>query len=222
MTAGGLGTTDTLLPITSRHVRCRLSVSSRRPEEGVKATAERVRCQMRLFPGVVWIAVIASLLTISGACGGGGSEDDADRTQEELLASQVQIQSLEERIQKLQTAETVDILASIGTLMSINALMLYPPTVVDIKPNSASIQMVTKEPTTCSIAWGLTEDYGAISTDDNMAPGGHADHFHVLHDLQPDTVYYYKWGLFGRHGSLYGSEGSTFRTPPEASGGSGQ
>ena len=93
-------------------------------------------------------------------------------------------------------------------------MMAFPPTVVELKPNSATIQMITKVPTTCSIVHGLTARYGDISTDEGMMSGGHTQHHHVLRGLQPDTLYHYQWGLFGPEGTLYGSEDLTLKTPP--------
>ena len=104
--------------------------------------------------------------------------------------------------------------SGLDPVLTIDAVLTFPPTVVELKPNSAIIQMVTKVPTTCSIAYGLATNYGQISTDDMMFSGGHTDHNHTLGGLRPDTLYHFKWGLLGPDGTLYGSEDKTFQTPP--------
>ena len=128
------------------------------------------------------------------------------------------MQTLEAEKSGLETNVLVRTLEDIGKVVTINELMAFPPTVVELKPGSASIQMVTKLPTTCSIAHGLTTDYGQISTDDSMFRGGHTDHYHTLRGLQPDTVYHYKWGLLGPDGTSYASTNLTSTTPPKSAG----
>ena len=105
-------------------------------------------------------------------------------------------------------------LENIGKVLSVNEIIVFPPTIVELAPGSASLQLVTSVPTTCSIAYGLTTGYGQISTDDLMSPGGHRDHYHVIKGLKPDTRHHYKWGLLGPNGILYGSEDLTFNTRP--------
>ena len=128
--------------------------------------------------------------------------------------------SLEAEKSDLETKVLERTLEDIGVVVTINELMAFQPTVVELKPSSASIQMVTKLPTTCSIAHGITTDYGQISTDDSMSRGGHTDHYHTLRGLQPDTVYHYKWGLLGPDGTFYASTDLTLKTPPSGGGAS--
>ena len=147
-----------------------------------------------------WFVALASLSALLAACGDSVSEEELAAAQSDLQAAESKVESLEGRIQELQTEVTGGIVTDIGVLLSINELIEFKPTVVELKPTSAAVQMITKEPVLCSITYGRTADYGQLSTDDNMAPSGHTDHYHTLRDLQPDTVHHYKWALFGPHG----------------------
>ena len=162
---------------------------------------------------LTWLSALVPVVLVV-ACAQGESEEDYEALQDSLRSAQSQVQALEARVDQLETEQTKGTLADTGTLLSISSLMEFPPTVVDLKANSLSVQMITKSPTTCSIAYGPTTDYGQISTDDNMMMGGHTNHYHTLRRLQPDTVYYYKWGLFAPDGTVYGSKEFTVKTPP--------
>jgi hypothetical protein len=167
----------------------------------------------RLTPLLVLAAV--SILLVS--CGGGVPEEEFESLQADLQAAQAQVQTLAAEKLDLQTKVLERTLEDIAKVVSVNELMAFPPTVVELKPDSAAVKMVTKVPTTCSIAHGLTTAYGEISVDRSMYRGGHTEHYHILRGLQPDTVYHYKWGLLGPNGTLYGSRDLTFKTPPAAS-----
>ena len=166
-------------------------------------------CRTRTLAFVSLLAVL-----VLAGCGGGVSEEEFEASQRDLEAARSRVESLEAEKLDLQTNVTERGMEDIGRVLAINELLAFPPTVVELKPDSAGIQMVTKDLTTCSIAHGLTTDYGEISVDDSMFPGGHADHYHTLTGLQPDTVYHYKWALMGSDGTSYGSKDLTFKTPP--------
>ena len=163
------------------------------------------------------VFVIAALPVLLAGCIGGVSTEEFEALEKDFVASASRVRSLKIEKQELQTKALERTLEDVGTLLSINQLMEFPPTVVKLKPNTAAIQMVTKVPTTCSIAHGVTPGYGQISLDDSMSMGGHTDHYHTLRNLQPDTVYHYTWGLLGADGTLYGSTDLTFKTPPAGS-----
>ena len=169
---------------------------------------------------LAWSPALAALPILMVACGGGVSEEELQAVQGDLQAAQAQVQTLEAEKSDLETKVLERTLEDIGVVVTINELMAFQPTVVELKPSSASIQMVTKLPTTCSIAHGITTDYGQISTDDSMSRGGHTDHYHTLRGLQPDTVYHYKWGLLGPDGTFYASTDLTLKTPPSGGGAS--
>ena len=154
--------------------------------------------------------VLTALPILLVSCGGAVSE-------EKFAAAQAHVQALEAEKLDLQTKVLERTLEDIGEVVSIIELMAFPPTVVELKSDSAAVRMVTKVPTTCSIAHGLTTAYGVISVDESMSRGGHTDHYHILKGLEPDTVFHYKWGLLGPDGTLYGSTDLTFKTPPAAS-----
>ena len=167
---------------------------------------------------LLWVTAFAALYVIMVSCGEGKrySQEEFAALQEDLQTAQSQVESLEGEKRDLEAAALGRRFEDVGTLLAIRQIMVFPPTIVELNPDSAALRMVTKVPTTCSIAHGLTAEYGEISTDDVMSRGGHTDHYHVLKELKPDTVYHYKWGLLGPNGTLYGSEDFTFTTPPAA------
>ena len=165
------------------------------------------------------LGVLATVSVLLSACVGGISQQEFEAVQRDLQAAQAQVQSLQAEKKELQSTVIVSELEAAGKVLSISEMMAFPPTVVDLKPNFAAIQMITKVPTTCSIAHGLTSKYGLISTDESMMSGGHTQHYHLLRGLQPDTVYHYKWALLGPDGSQYGSKDFTLKTPPADAGG---
>ena len=165
---------------------------------------------------LLWVSAFAAAYVILVSCGGEQrySQEEFAELQRDLQTAQSQVESLEAEKQDLEAAALGRRFEDVGTLLTIAQITAFPPTVVELNPDSAAFQMITKVPTTCAIAYGITADYGEISTDDAMSPGGHTDHYHVLEALEPDSVYHYKWGLLGPNGTLYGSEDLTFRTPP--------
>ena len=171
------------------------------------------RVQRRLLK-LTWLLVLAAVPVLLAGCGEGVSKEEFEAVQTDLQAARSQVQSLEAEKRELQATAVGGSLEELGRALLIDHIMVFPPTVVELTANSASIQMVTNVPTTCSIVHGLTTAYGEISVDDSMSPGGHTDHYHTLRDLQPDTAYHYKWGLVGPDGTLYGSTDLTFQTPP--------
>ena len=163
---------------------------------------------------LTWLAAIAATAILLTACGEQVSQEEFEAVQRELETARSQLQSLETEKRELQTRLEDVAFGKIANVLRVNEKIAFPPTVVELTSNKASVQMITKVPTSCVIAHGLTTAYGQISTDDSMTPGGHTDHFHVLRDLQSDTVYHYKWGLVGPDGTVYASQDVTLRTPP--------
>ena len=94
-------------------------------------------------------------------------------------------------------------------------ILLSGPTIVDIKPRSATLLADSNIDLVCAVAYGLTAEYGQIATDLDMARGGHSDHHPVLTGLEPDTLYHYRVGGMGPDGTVYRSGDLTFRTPPD-------
>ena len=174
------------------------------------------RIQAAKFTVLAWLWPLVALLILMAGCGGGVSNDEFSTVQSELQAARSQVELLESEVVELRTQVTEGVFEDIGELLSINQLMAFPPTIVELNSDSATVEMITKVPTTCSIAYGLGLDYGDISTDHFMMVGAHTNHNHLIEGLQADTLYHYKWGLLGPDGTLYGSEDLTFTTPPEA------
>ena len=97
---------------------------------------------------------------------------------------------------------------------NIDDILVSGPELADLKSDSAVLVAVTTQKVVCAVAYGLTDEYGAVSSDRDMAPNGHTDHDHLLVGLQPDTVYHYRWSLFAPDGRAFQSNDFTFRTPP--------
>ena len=103
--------------------------------------------------------------------------------------------------------------SSEGFETDISIVLESDPTIVDRTSTSATLLAITKVDLVCAIAYGLTEEYGLLTTDDDMASGGHSDHHPRLVGLQPDTLYHYRLGGIGPDGTVYRSRDFTFRTP---------
>lgn len=96
----------------------------------------------------------------------------------------------------------------------ISAILDSGPTPTDISARSATISALTSIDVVCSVAYGTTEEYGRLATDDDMAGGGHSNHGPRLTGLEPDTLYHYQLGGMDANGTVYRSEDMTFRTAP--------
>ncbi|MCH8206312.1 MAG: discoidin domain-containing protein [Chloroflexi bacterium] len=105
------------------------------------------------------------------------------------------------------------ILVACGGEPDIDEILVSGPELADLNADSAVLVAVTDRKVVCAVAYGLTEEYGAVSADRDMAPQGHTDHDHLLVGLQPDTVYHYRWSLFAPDGRAFQSKDMTFRTP---------
>lgn len=169
---------------------------------------------------LVGIGMLALFPMLAVGCGERVSEEELEAAQRDLEAARSQVQTLETQLEQSRTEVVKSLAAGIGEVLSISEIMVYEPTVVEIKHSSAAIAMVTKVNTICTVAYGLTDEYGQISTDMQMERGGHTNHYHLLADLEPDTAYHFKWGLVAPDGTVYGSKDFTFRTLPAGSGAS--
>jgi hypothetical protein len=96
----------------------------------------------------------------------------------------------------------------------ISAILDSGPTAVDITASSVTISAHTSIDVVCSVAYGVTDDYGSLATDTDMAGGGHSDHGPRLAGLEPDTVYHFQLAGMDADGTVYRSEDMTFRTAP--------
>ena len=85
-----------------------------------------------------------------------------------------------------------------------------------VKPHSVTIAVETKEGVICTWAYGLTTDYGLVTThvDPSMA-APHTIHNVALTGLEPDSLYHYMFVAVGPSGTIYRSTDATFRTVPE-------
>jgi hypothetical protein len=154
------------------------------------------------------LAVVPVLLV---AC---GSDDEIDEARADLQEAQGAVQSLSQQIDDMQTEARAAKLARVGEVVAISEILDFEPAVIEVKQDSAVIGAVATVNTICTVAFGPTSDYGHLSTDVMMAPGGHKDHRHLLRGLQPNTVYHYKWGLVAPDGTVYSSKDNSFRTLP--------
>jgi hypothetical protein len=94
----------------------------------------------------------------------------------------------------------------------ISAILDSGPTPVDITASSVTISAHTSIDVVCSVAYGVTDDYGSLATDTGMAGGGHSDHGPRLAGLEPDTVYHFQIAGMDADGTVYRSGDMTFRT----------
>ena len=83
----------------------------------------------------------------------------------------------------------------------------------DPSATTARLVVETTIPVVCAVAYGETEDLGALATDQDMAGGGHQDHGPILSGLSPETTYFYRLQGAAADGTLYQSELLTFTTP---------
>ena len=104
------------------------------------------------------------------------------------------------------------LLPACGGLPDIGEILVSGPEIADLKSDSAVLVAVTNQNVVCAVAYGLTDEYGAVSADRDMSPHGHTDHDHLLVGLKPDTVYHYRWSLFAPDGRAFQSKDFTFRT----------
>ena len=161
--------------------------------------------------GLVWLAALAVVPVLLVAC---GSDDEVDEARADLREAQGAVQSLKQQVEDMQAEARKAKLARLGEVFAINEILEFDPTVVEIKQDSAALVTVTTVDSICTITFGPTSDYGHISSDVMMVPGGHKDHRHELRGLQPGTSYHYKWGLVAPDGTIYASKDNTFRTLP--------
>ncbi len=87
---------------------------------------------------------------------------------------------------------------------------------LDITDDGARVHVISNLPLACSVVYGPTTDFGQLATDSDMGGGAHEEHNALLVNLEPDTLYYYRFQGSDVQGNLYVSDVMTFRTPPES------
>jgi hypothetical protein len=78
----------------------------------------------------------------------------------------------------------------------------------------ATLPIRTSTPVACTLVYGPTQEFGAVTFDQDMSGGVHSDHNPMLSGLVPETTYYYRVQGIDASGVLYISEVMTFETPP--------
>jgi len=78
---------------------------------------------------------------------------------------------------------------------------------------TARLPVTTSQPVACSVVYGPTPAFGAISTDQDMAGGAHSEHSPLLTGLESNTTYHYRFQGADADGVVYLSEVMTFTTP---------
>ncbi|MCP5366271.1 MAG: discoidin domain-containing protein [Hyphomicrobiales bacterium] len=91
------------------------------------------------------------------------------------------------------------------------------PRVVSVTPTSARLTFTTKMPIACTVVYGTSPAFGAITNDPSMGGVTAIEHSPVLAGLQPDTVYHYRVQGVAADGTLYAGQARTFRTRPKPS-----
>ena len=84
------------------------------------------------------------------------------------------------------------------------------------RSHSAVVAVETRSGVICTWAYGLTSDYGMVTThtDEAMATP-HTIHEVEFTDLEPNTLYHYRVIGVAPDGTIYRSSDATFRTVPE-------
>jgi hypothetical protein len=85
---------------------------------------------------------------------------------------------------------------------------------LDITDDGARVHVISTLPLACSVVYGPTREFGQLSVDADMGGGAHEEHNALLINLEPDTLYYYRFQGSDANGNLYVSDVMTFRTLP--------
>lgn len=92
---------------------------------------------------------------------------------------------------------------------------------ITIEPDPAGGGAVLRVDTTidvaCAVAYGPTQDLGSLTTDTDMAGGGHSVHQPLMRNLTPGVTYWYRLAGVGPDGTLYRSELMQFTYTGDAS-----
>jgi len=83
----------------------------------------------------------------------------------------------------------------------------------DASGASAVLQLDTTIDVVCAVTFGTDNTFGGLSTDDDMAGGGHRTHHPVMAPLEPGTTYQYRVSGVGGDGTIYQSRTMEFTTP---------
>lgn len=101
------------------------------------------------------------------------------------------------------------------TVRSIDEIVAQAPQVSNFASDgSASLPIRTSVPVACTIVYGTTPQFGAVSFDQDMSGGVHQDHNPLLSGLEPETTYYFRLQGIDASGVIYLSDTMTFTTPP--------
>ena len=99
-------------------------------------------------------------------------------------------------------------------LRSIDEIIEQPLQVTNFaNDGSATLPIQTSIPVACTVVYGKTPAFGAVSLDQDMAGGTHSDHNPLLSELEPETMYYFRVQGVDASGAIYASEVMTFTTP---------
>jgi hypothetical protein len=139
---------------------------------------------------------------VFAACGGSADSDEIERLRGE-------IQELQRRI-----ATPLPPAAAKATVRPISEILKGEIEIVDLSSTSAAVRVDTTLDVVCSVAYGLDESYGALTTDLDMGGAAHSQHRAIMRGLQQDTLYHYRLQGAGPDGTLYVSNDLTFRTLP--------
>ena len=88
--------------------------------------------------------------------------------------------------------------------------------ILDITSDSARLNFVGTIPLACTLVFGTTTEFGAVSIDLNMDGGAIIEHNPLMLGLEPDTEYFYRVQGSAVDGTFYMSEIGSFRTLPES------
>lgn len=104
---------------------------------------------------------------------------------------------------------------------AVSAFSEIQATDITIEPDPAGGGAVLRVDTTidvaCAVAYGPTQDLGSLTTDTDMAGGGHSVHQPLMRNLTPGVTYWYRLAGVGPDGTLYRSDLMQFTYTGDAS-----
>ncbi len=93
-------------------------------------------------------------------------------------------------------------------------ISLTPPQISAITATSARLTFTTTLPVACSVVYGVSESFGSLAVDPDMAGGPVVEHDLLLGGLPPESTIYYRVQAVAEDGVIYVDEVFTFDTLP--------
>ena len=96
---------------------------------------------LRVGRRLPWVAAFAAVYVIMVSCGGGKrySQEEFAAVQRDLQTAQSQVESVEAEKRDLEAAALGRRFEDVGIVQAIRQIMEFPPTIVELNPDSAAI-----------------------------------------------------------------------------------